>query len=228
MTKDDMVGACMVPLSVFWGREMKVVKIEEFTKTKSKVVIEGIGPVVLYKKDLKRYQIAEGNSLEDRQVSVILKEILPCRAKARCLKLLQSKDYTEYEIRKKLTADGYQETVIDDAVKYLYGYHYLDDEKYVKLYYQSKNSKKSKKQIILDLQQKGIAKETILSVLQDMLGDKGDEDYPCIFRLLRKKHYTDCEATFEEKEKVKAFLFRKGFQINDINICMQNFSWENM
>ncbi len=207
---------------------MKVIKIEEFSKTKCKVIIEGIVPIVLYKKDLKRYQIIEGNSLAEGQISIIMEEILPYRAKARCMKLLQSKDYTEYEIRKKLTTDGYPETVINNTIKYLYGYQYLDDKKYVKLYYQSKKIKKSKKQIILDLQQKGITKETILSVLQDIIGDEGNEDFSCIFRLLRKKRYKDCEATFEEKEKVKAYLFRKGFQINDINICMRNFSWENM
>ena len=43
-----------------------------------------------------------------------------------------------------------------------------------------------------------------------------------------KRKYNDEIADYEEKEKVKAYLFRKGFDISDINICMRNFSWENM
>ena len=207
---------------------MKVIKIEEFSKTKSKVIIEETEPLVLYKADLRRYHIQEGINLEKKQINVLLEEILPYRAKARCMKLLQSRDYTEYEIRKKLITDGYPDFVINEAVDYLYGYHYLDDIRYVKLYYQSKNCKKSKKQIIMELQRKGIAKETITSVLQEVIGEEGKDDFPCIMQLLRKKHYIDEEASFEEKEKIRAYLFRKGFEINDINVCMRNFSWENM
>lgn len=207
---------------------MKVIRIEEFSKTKCKVIIDDMVPLVLYKADLRRYQIQEGINLEKKQINVLLEEILPYRAKARCMKLLQSKDYTEYEIRKKLISDGYPETVIEDAVEYLYGYHYLDDNRYVKLYYQSKSYKKSKKQIVMELQRKGIAKEIIASALQDVVNEEEKADLPCIMQLLRKKHYIDDDASFEEKEKMRAYLFRKGFEINDINVCMKKFSWKNM
>ena len=80
----------------------------------------------------------------------------------------------------------------------------------------------------MELQRKGIAKETITSVLQEVIGEEEKDDFPCIMQLLRKKHYIDEEASFEEKEKIRAYLFRKGFEINDINVCMRNFSWENM
>lgn len=207
---------------------MKVIKIEEFSKTKCKVIIDKIVPLVLYKADLRRYQIQEGKILEERQIKILLEELLPYRAKMRCMKLLQSKDYTEYEIRKKLIADGYPESVIENTVEYLFGYHYLDDNRYVRLYYQSKSYKKSKKQIVIELQRKGIAKEMIVSVLRDVIGEEENTDFPCIMQLLRKKHYIDDEASFEEKEKIRAYLFRKGFEINDINVCMKKFSWENM
>lgn len=207
---------------------MKVIKIEEFSKTKCKVIIDEMVPLVLYKADLRRYQIQEGKMLEERQIKVLLDELLPYRAKMRCMKLLQSKDYTEYEIRKKLISDGYPETVIEDTVEYLYGYHYLDDSRYVKLYYESKSYKKSKKQIVTELQRKGIAKEIISNALWDVIGEEEHADFPCIMQLLRKKHYIDDEASFEEKEKMRAYLFRKGFEINDINVCMKKFSWENM
>ena len=107
---------------------MKITKIEEFSKTKYRIETDDYVVLVLYKADLRRYNLAEGTVLEPKQKELLLTEILPHRAKARCLKLLQSKDYTEEEIRRKLTSDGYPETVIDIAVQYLYKFHYLDDE----------------------------------------------------------------------------------------------------
>lgn len=208
---------------------MKIVRIEEFSKTKYRIIMDENVALVLYKADLRRYNLTEGTVLEQKQIDVFLEEILPHRAKARCLKLLQSKDYTENEIRHKLTDDGYPESVIDVAVQYLYKFHYLDDKRYVKLFYQSRCTRKSKKQIIQDLQQKGIGKDVILEVLNDLDSDEvSGGDMYCIRKLLCKRKYNDETADYEEKEKTKAYLFRKGFDINDINVCMRNFSWENV
>lgn len=214
-------------LSVICEENMKVIKIEEFSKTKIKIIFESMEEIILYKADLRRYHIEEGQDLQIEQVNVLMRELLPRRAKMRCMKLLQSKDYTEGEIRAKLVNDGYPQSVIDEAVQYLYGYKYLDDERYVKLYYQSRSMRKSKKQIIIDLQQKGISKDTIIGVLeQDFDIDTEGGDKYCICKWLFKKKYDDDNFTYEEKEKVKTSLYRKGFQINDINQCMHNFSWK--
>lgn len=204
-------------------------RIEEFSKTKCKVFFEDYSTIILYKNDLRRYSITEGAQLTERQLNVLLEELLPYRAKARCMKLLQSKDYTETEIRKKLQKDGYPESVIEVAISYLYSYKYLDDEKYVTLYYQSKCLKKSRKQIILDLQQKGIDKNTVITVMDKLAYDNDEKDeLQCIRKLLFKRKYNDAVADITDREKVKAYLFRKGFEICDINVCMQNFNWENM
>lgn len=208
---------------------MKINEIEEFSKTKCKLIFEDFSSIVLYKKDLKRYSISKGVELSNTQLKLLMEEILPYRAKSRCMKLLQSKDYTEAEIRNKLRGDGYPEKVADIAVEYLYSFHYLDDKRYVEAYYSSRCVRKSKKQIILELQQKGINKELIVETLAGVCSDSPEEDeLQCILKLLAKKKYNDCEADIKEREKVKAYLFRKGFQIDNINTCMRNFDWNNM
>ena len=81
----------------------------------------------------------------------------------------------------------------------------------------------------MDLQQKGIAKESIMTVLDEYILNNGEnEEIQCIKKLLLKKRYCDKDVDITEREKVKAYLFRKGFQINDINVCMRNFDWKNM
>ncbi|MBO5082728.1 MAG: regulatory protein RecX [Lachnospiraceae bacterium] len=144
------------------------------------------------------------------------------------MKLLQSKDYTETEIRSKLRGDGYPENVIKIAVEYLYSFHYLDDARYAEAYYRSRCVRKSKKQIIMELQQKGVNKELIIDTLESVCSDSPEEDeLQCISKLLAKRKYNDNEADITEREKVKAYLFRKGFQIDNINSCMRNFDWKN-
>lgn len=208
---------------------MIINEIQEFSKTKCKLIFEDFSAIVLYKKDLKRYSLSEGTEVSDKQMKLLMEEILPYRAKSRCMKLLQSKDYTETEIRGKLHTDGYPETVIEIAVAYLYSFHYLDDARYAEAYYRSRCLKKSRKQIIIELQQKGINKELIFDTLERVCSDAPEEDeLQCISKLLIKKKYSDCEADLTEREKMKAYLFRKGFQIDNINNCMSKFDWKNM
>ena len=208
---------------------MIINEIQEFSKTKCKLIFEDFSAIVLYKKDLKRYSLSEGTEVSDKQMKLLMEEILPYRAKSRCMKLLQSKDYTETEIRGKLHMDGYPEAVIEIAVAYLYSFHYLDDARYAEAYYRSRCLKKSRKQIIIELQQKGIDKELIFDTLERVCSDAPEEDeLQCISKLLIKKKYSDCEADLTEREKMKAYLFRKGFQIDNINNCMSKFDWKNM
>lgn len=204
---------------------MIITEIKEFNKTKCELTTDEEVSLVLYKGDLRRYGLKEGGEITDKQVFLLMEEMLPKRARERCLKLLQSRDYTEGEIRKKLISDGYPKEVIDKSVDFLKGYDYLNDSRYIRLYYQSKSCRKSKKQIILDLQQKGIGKELIVTVLAEIVPEEENGgDLYCIRKLLLKKKYEDTETTFEEKEKIKMYLFRKGFELKDINLCMKNFT----
>lgn len=208
---------------------MQVSKIEEFSASKSKIIFEDNSFIIVYKNDIRRFGFAEGVDVSDKQLEVLYGEILPYRAKARCMKLLQSRDYAEGELRKKLRGDGYPQTVIDVTVEYLMEYGYINDSRYIKLYYQCKSVKKSRKQIILDLQQKGISKESIMNVMGELYIDsETNGDVQCIRKLLRKRKYKDSCADIKEKDKTKAYLFRKGFELDDIIKCMHHFNWENM
>ena len=218
-----------MPLFIFYGVYMQVCKIEEFSASKCKVIFEDGSFIVVYKKEIRKYGFAEGNEVSNKQLDVLHEEILPYRAKMRCMKLLQSRDYTECEIKKKLQGDSYPQAVIDKTIECLKSYNYINDLRYVELYYRSKVLRKSKKQIIIDLQRKGISKDVISGILDEANDDfQNKGDIQCIFHLLYKRKYKDCDADLKEKQRTKAYLFRKGFELDDINKCMELFNWENM
>lgn len=205
---------------------MVIRKIEEVSKAKCNIMFDDLSSIVLYKTDLRRYNLSNGAEVSVQQMNVFLEEVLPGRAKMRCMKLLQSRDYTESELSGKLRKDGYPESVIEAAVSYVKSYGYLDDERYVKDYIRFKSVKKSRKQIQLDLQQKGISKELVQRIFEENQCCEGiGGDCFCIRKLLCKKKYVDAVWTFEEKEKIKAYLFRKGFERKDISACMKDFDY---
>ena len=144
------------------------------------------------------------------------------KARLRLLGLLQRRSYTEYQLRDKLSKSGYVDTVIDDAIVYVADLHLIDDSKYCRDYITYSSERKSRRRIRADLRQKGvpvdIIEEAFDSVLRD--GDLADEEQ-LIRRLMAKRHYDPETATFEDMQKMKAYLYGKGFDPDTIGQCIK-------
>ena len=52
------------------------------------------------------------------------------RARRRAMHLMERMDRTEHQLREKLAKGDYPRECVDDAVAYLYRFHYLDDFRY--------------------------------------------------------------------------------------------------
>ena len=81
---------------------MIVTDIIPVTKAKSKIYIDQEFAFVLYKGDIRLYHIAVDNEIAYETYDEICEVLLPKRAKKRCLMLLQKKDYTEEQLKRKL------------------------------------------------------------------------------------------------------------------------------
>ena len=86
------------------------------TKTKFKVYVEEQFAFVLYKGELSRYQIAEGEQITEDTFQKIKKEVILKRAKLRALHLLNDMDRTEAQLRTKLKQGLYTEDIIEQAI----------------------------------------------------------------------------------------------------------------
>lgn len=196
---------------------MLVTEIAEITKSKVKICIDYQISFALYKGELRKYGIKKEEELSEEIYNMILKEVLPKRAKLRCMNLLKSRDYTKFQLEQKLKQNNYPEEVIAEALRYVQSYGYIDDIRYAKNYIISANNSKSRKQITLDLMRKGISKEDIETAYG--LCEEEEplvEEKALIEKLLVKKHYCRQEATLQERQKIIRFLFRKGFSLDKI------------
>ena len=196
---------------------MKVTQIIELTKAKSKVYIDYEFAFVLYKGELRRYHLKEGEEILQKDYEVLMEEILPKRAKLRCMNLLMTKEYTVEQLKRKLRQGLYSEELIEIAISYVASFNYVNDLKYAMDFIAYNESSKSKRRIEQDLYKKGISRETMERAWNEWQEQGGEQDeIGMIRKQLEKKHYNDETADYKEKQKIYGFLLRKGYSSEQI------------
>ena len=202
---------------------MKVTKLESVTKTKYKVYLDEQFAFVLYKGELSRYKVQEEAELSQEIVELIKTEVLIKRAKLRAMHLLNYMDRTEQQLRDRLKRDLYPEDIVELAVQYVKSFGYIGDYGYAKRYVELKQTSRSREEIRAGLIQKGVAKETIQSVLEEYFDEQSD--LKAIQNILEKKRFAVNTATDAEKQKMIEYLLRKGFRYGDISQVIQVSFW---
>lgn len=135
------------------------------------------------------------------------------RAKLRALHLLTAMDRTEANLREKLLA-SYGEEAAEIAVEYVKSYGYLDDERFVKNYIESKSRTKSRRQIEQELIcRKGVSREAVERGFENaQMADITE----VIEKYMQKRKIDPKNCDPEQKQKFFAYMMRKGFQIEDL------------
>jgi len=192
---------------------MTVTEIVPVDKRRSKVFLDEDFTFVLYKGEIKRFGIEEGETLSQEVYQEILKDVLMKRARERVIFLLKASDKTEQELRRKLKEGGYPQEAIDYAIGFLKDHRFIDDQDYGRRYVEYHSRQKSERQIRYELQRKGLDKEMIRDILEEQPVDEEAR----IREYLRKKGLKPENMEFKEKGKVMASLGRKGFSYEAIN-----------
>lgn len=123
-------------------------------------------------------------------------------------------DRTEAQLREKLLNAEFEAEIVEQAIEYVKGFGYLDDERYVKNYIEYRRDKKSRRQLEQELQfRKGVSRELIQKVYEEL--EPADEK-ALIRNLLEKKQYCSSGCDEKQRRKLIAALLRKGFHMGDI------------
>ncbi len=198
---------------------MTVYRLEPYKKTKVKVYFDEDAPAfVLYKKEIEKYDIKEGEDLSGETYKEILDEILVKRAVSRTLYLLDASAKTESQIRKKLRENFYPQEAIDEAVRYAKEKHYIDDEYFAEVFAERRVVSRSKKMVRMELVQKGIDRETADRVLSSADIDEKET----IRKLIIKKFPPGTTPDMNECAKLTRSLCQKGFSFDDVKDVMDS------
>lgn len=199
---------------------MRVTELKPLGKGRYEVYLNGEVAFVLYKGDLARYDLHEGDELTAETREEIYSETLYKRALNRVLFLLQSKDYTYHELESKLYQGKYPAEIIKNALDEVQSYGYINDENYARRYVECYLERKSLGKIKQELLKRGISREildTALEAGRELQAEAEENiEQSQIRRLLEKRHFDAQSADRKEVDRNYAFLMRRGYSSTDI------------
>ncbi len=220
-----------------------VLEVREKTGRKYTLFLDGERYCRCYPGDLRSLgfsDFSEGQETEvnEEDLAELERTVFLPRAKRRSLMLLGKKEYTEKELIKKLTADGYPENVTESVLSWLIELHYVDDLSFAERYAFSLLSRHSEREIVQKMQQKGfekdLIKEAVIAAKERYREEHSDRtegalsencyetfsaEQEAIRTFLRKKGYHP-ETTDSDKKKLMMSLYRKGFSMSDIRAVL--------
>ncbi len=207
----------------FHDRVMEISRIEKIKQSRYRITLDEEITLVLYRGEIRKYGIEEGGELPEESYREIMEEVLPRRAKLRAMNLLQSKSYTVAELGRKLKDGGYPEGIAEEALAYVASYGYTDDVRYAADYIRYHGTDRGKSRLAMELGRKGVSAEDFAKAWQECLelGLAGDENSR-IRELLEKKKY-DPDMDIKEKQKIMAFLLRRGYAAEQVRREMKFF-----
>lgn len=142
------------------------------------------------------------------------------QAKLKALSLLNYMDRTEEGLRQKLKEKSYSEEVIEQTLDYVKSFGYINDISYAERYILNKQNSKSRQEIYMSLSQKGVCREDIESAMENCYETESEID--AIRRLCEKKHFSAEGSSDAEKQKMYAYLVRKGFRSEEVRKILTN------
>lgn len=194
---------------------MIVTNIEQIGKDKFKINTDEGTTYILYKSELKKYAVIENEEIDYLKIE----EMLEKKAKKKVLDWLKFSDRTKEELMGKLYQAGYSKEIAEKAVAYADSYGYLDDQRYGRNYVEYKGKSKSKRQLEMELKNKGLSKEMIEQSLEECEYNEDEALKKAFQKKIGTRQLEEMER--EEKQKIAAYLLRKGFSFEKIRHILE-------
>ena len=227
--------------------ELIVTSIKELTKKRRLVYINYEPAFAVYTAELRKFGIKENEAVSKETFDTLVDEVLLKRATIRAMALLKNMDYRRKGLEDKLNEGYYPDRCIEHALEYVSRFGYINDERFAENYVNFKAGNKPRIQIELKLKQKGVDSDIIRRIyifyhatsksrkqIENLLYQKGipadivesecenyysdndDVELKQAIKLLNKK-LLNKDKDYENISKAKAYLYRKGFNIDIIN-----------
>ena len=196
---------------------MLVTKLEPFG-SRVKIYINNDFAFVLYKGEISKYGLKEGQEIPSNTYSVIMNKLFD-RGKERALYMLDKSYKTKRYVMDKLKAGLYPESIIDKVVSFLEEINLINDLRYAEMYIDYKRGSKSKKQIVQDLYVKGVDKKLIDQAFEE--SDFSDTESLKKYIEKRKNKYDLSDG--KDIQKFYSYLVSKGYSYGDVKDALRDY-----
>lgn len=187
---------------------MRIINVDRLDD-KFKISFEDESVLEVLEDDYLSRCMYEREEMSKEEIDFFKKNELVKKARIDAIKYVSYKIRSCKEVRQKLEAQGFDEEIIAEAIETLIKDKYLDDLDYARRYARTKIKlgKISRKQLEIELSQKGIGDELIAEIAElDEINENED-----IRKILAKKYSID--ELMDQKKKLKAmkYLYSKGY-----------------
>ena len=208
---------------------MLVTEIKQHNKTKYKIYVDHEFAFVLYKGELHKYHLKQGEEIPEHVYRELTGEVLPKRAKLRAMNLLTKRPYTEQKLRDKLEEGLHSAECIDIAIEYVKSFGYLDDRAFATDYIAYHMDSQSRRIMEQKLLQKGIDAKVIKECMDEITEHSGEDlEKEQIRRLFLKKYNGRIPQDCAEKTKMLNFFLRKGYSVSSVKRALAEISLDDL
>lgn len=186
--------------------ELKIQK----NKSRANVYLDGIFVCGMETATIVKNGIKVGVEISALKLEELQAESEVERAQEKALSLLERQKYTKKQLTSKLRTKGYMPATIEKVLKKLEEYGYISDEDYAGSFIRS-TSNKSVKELKFALMSKGVREDVVEKILNDAEINEDETISKLAEKFMRYK-----ENNKENKQKLFAYLYRKGFDYSAI------------
>lgn len=164
-------------------------------------------------------QLKKGQELDEALIAELQHKDAIVKAIDVAVNLLSYRPRSKHEIRQKLGKKNYEEFVIETAIERMVTMGYLDDHAFARFWIESRNRSKprGKRALSYELRNKGVSDAIIRDLLDDMVDENAGAYEAAQKRIRRMRGKTQ----YEFKQKVGAFLQRRGFNYEAVNQVLE-------
>ncbi len=132
------------------------------------------------------------------------------------LELLAQREYSAWELRRKLNARGYPSRLIEEVLDALYGENLQSDQRFAESYVRARVERGfGPYRIAAELKERGVSEALIAVCLKE-----GRDDWSCRAAEARRKRFGSAlPSSLKERARQMRFLQYRGFtheQVNDV------------
>ncbi len=146
------------------------------------------------------------------------------RAQNVAANILSRKMYTCKELFERLCKKGFDKEIAESVVADFISAGYLDDKRFAELYVEDsiRIGAKGIYRIKQELRLKGISDTVIQNAIEECEADSAEAlcDYVEQRQLYQNVHNR------HDLEKLKARLVRRGYSLNEVNLCLKKYTFD--
>ncbi len=187
------------------------ISVQKKNKNRCNIYIDnvfafGVSNELIYKENLK-----VGMMVDEEKLKKIAYEENLINCKETALKIIERSYKTKKEMIKRLLEKGYALEEVNETLKFLEEYNFINDESYTKAFINDRTKTQGKQKIKYALKNKGVSDEIIEEELSKLDMEKEKENANILalkkYNILIKRE----SDKYKLKEKIIRFLISRGY-----------------